>query len=126
MARASRRRIPLALSGRHGLGMVRLDDRVPGRGQEAIDEVRAGDRLRLRAPVAFELGPDTSEGGEGPIVVEGEPDDVLLGLWVRLRRVFGEAVHRHQAAILRLQPAAPVRQRRVADIGDRRPASAPI
>jgi hypothetical protein len=38
-----------------------------------------------------------------------EPDHVLfLGLGVRLRRVFGEAVERHQAAALRLQPAAPV------------------
>ena len=58
--------------------MDRLDDRVRRRGQEAIDEVRPGDRLGLRAPVAFELGPDASEGEERPVVVEGEPDDILF------------------------------------------------
>lgn len=30
---------------------------------EVVDQVRAGDRLRLGATVAFELGPDSSEGG---------------------------------------------------------------
>jgi hypothetical protein len=38
--------------------------------------------------------------------------------------VFGEAVGRDKAVVLRLEPAAPVRRRRVADVGDRRPACA--
>jgi hypothetical protein len=48
-----------------------------------------GDQLGFRAPVAFELGPDASEGERGPVLIEGEPNDILLfGLGVRLRRVF--------------------------------------
>jgi hypothetical protein len=43
---------------------------------------------------------------------------------VGLRRVFGKAVERHQAAVLRLHPAAPMRGGGVANIGDRRPAVA--
>jgi Phage integrase family len=39
---------------RHRLGMDRLDDRVRRGRQKAVDEVRAGDRLRLRAPVSFD------------------------------------------------------------------------
>ena len=91
---------------RHGLGVDRLDHRVRRRRQEAVDEMRAGDRLRLGATVALELGPDAGEGDQRPVVIQREPDDVLLlGLGVRLRRVFGEAVERHQAAVLRLQPS---------------------
>ena len=68
--------------------------------------------------MVFKLGPDAGEAGQRPIVIDREPDDVLfLGLWIRLRRVFGEAVERHQAAVFRLQPAAPVRRRGVADVG---------
>jgi hypothetical protein len=40
------------------------------------------------------------------------------------RRVFSEAIERHQAAVFRFQPPAPVRRRKIADIGDRRPAGA--
>jgi hypothetical protein len=36
--------------------MVRLDHRVRRSGQEAVDEMRTGDRLGLRASVALELG----------------------------------------------------------------------
>jgi hypothetical protein len=48
--------------------------------------VRAGDRLRLRAAVAAEFGPDAGKSKQRSIVVEREPDDVrLLGLRVWLR-----------------------------------------
>src|ERR1700730_10984945 len=87
--------------------------------------MRSGDRLWFRASVAFELCPDPGEGGQGPIIVEGEPNDVLLlRLWVCPRRVLGKAIERGQAAVFRLQPAAPVRGGSVADVGDRRPAVA--
>jgi hypothetical protein len=52
--------------------MDRLDYRVRCRREEAVDEVRAGDRLRLRASIAFELGPEASEGGQRSVVVECE------------------------------------------------------
>ena len=91
--------------------MDRLDDRVRRRRQKAVDEVRAGDRFRFRPTIALELGPDAGEAGQRPIIINREPDDVLfLGLRVRLRRVFGEAVERDQAAVFWLQPAAPVRR----------------
>jgi hypothetical protein len=68
-------------------------------------------------------GPDACEGGQRPVIVESEPDDILfLGLGVGLGRVFGEAVERDQASVFRLQPASPVRGRGIADIGDRRAA----
>ena len=95
---------------RHGLGMDRLDDRVRRRRQKAVDQVRAGDRFRFR-PIALELGPDAGEAGQRPIIINREPDDILfLGLRVRLRRVFGEAVERDQAAVFWLQPAVPVQR----------------
>jgi hypothetical protein len=45
----------------HGLGVYRFNDRVRRRRQEAIDEMRARDRLGLRTTVASELGPDPCE-----------------------------------------------------------------
>jgi hypothetical protein len=48
------------------------------------------------------LGPDAGEGEQWPILIQREPDDILLGLRVRLRRVFSEAVGRDQASVLRL------------------------
>jgi hypothetical protein len=50
------------LVDRHGFGMDRFDDGIRRRRQEAIDKVWASNRLRLRTPVTFELGPDASEG----------------------------------------------------------------
>jgi len=47
----------------HRLWMDRFDDRVRCRRQESVDEVRAGDRLGLRAAVALELRPDAGERG---------------------------------------------------------------
>lgn len=53
-----------------------------------------------------------------------EPDHVfLLGLRIRLWRVFGEAIEWYEAAVLRLEPATQMRRRRVTDISDRRAAS---
>jgi hypothetical protein len=87
--------------------------------------VRSGDRLGLRATVALELGPDAREGRQRTVIVEREPDHILLlGFRVRLGRVFGKAVERHEASVLSLQPTAPVRRRGVADVGDGRPAGA--
>jgi hypothetical protein len=78
---------------RHCLGMDRLDHRVQRRRQEAVHEVRSGDRFRLGAPVAFELGPDTGKCGERPIVIQREPNDVLLlRLGVRFGRILGKAI----------------------------------
>jgi hypothetical protein len=45
--------------------MDRFNDRVRCRGQEAVDQVRAGDRLRLGATVALELGPEPAKGEQG-------------------------------------------------------------
>ena len=48
--------------------------------------MRAGNRLRLGAAVALELGPDTGEGCQRSIIAEGEPDYILflvlrVGFW---------------------------------------------
>jgi hypothetical protein len=65
----------------------------------------------------FELGPDSGEDEQGPVVVQGEPHDILLaGRGIGLRRIFGEAVGRDQTSVLRLEPHAPVRRRRVANV----------
>ena len=98
---------------RHGLRVDRLDHGVRRRGKKAVDLMRAGDRFRFRPSVALELGPDTGEAGQRPIVIDREPDDVLfLGHGVRLRRVFSETVERHQAAVFRFEPAASCGPRR--------------
>jgi hypothetical protein len=89
----------------------RFDDRLRRRGEKAVDLMRAGNRFRFRPAVALELGPDASKAGQRSVVIDREPDDVLLfGLGVRLGCVFSEAVEWHQAAVFRLQPAAPVRR----------------
>jgi hypothetical protein len=65
--------------------------------------VRTGDWLGLCSSVALKFGPDAREGRKRPIVVEREPDHVLLfRLRIRLGRVFGKAVERHQAPVFRL------------------------
>jgi len=70
-------------------------DRVRCCGQEAVDEVRAGDRLRLRAAIAVERRPDASERKQRTILIQREPHHVFfLGFRVRLGRVFGEAIGR--------------------------------
>ena len=96
---------------RHRLRMYRLNDRVRCRRQEAVDEMRPGDRLRFGATVALELSPEPAKGEQRTVVVEREPHHVFLfGLWVRLGRVFSKAVRRDEAAIFRIQPTAPVRR----------------
>jgi hypothetical protein len=81
---------------RHRFRMDWRDHRVGRRCQEAIDLMRSGDRLRLRATVAIERGPDASKREQGPVLIEREPDDILLlGLRVRIWSVLGEAVCRN-------------------------------
>jgi hypothetical protein len=46
---------------RHGLGVDRHYDGVRRRRQEAVDEMRPGDRLGLGTALAFEFGPDARE-----------------------------------------------------------------
>ena len=41
--------------------MDRFDDHIRRGGQKAIEVVRAGGRLRFRATIAFEFGPDARE-----------------------------------------------------------------
>jgi len=80
-----------------------LDHRIRCRRQEAVDVVRPRYRLRLRAPVALELGPDAGKGRQRAVVIQRGPDHVLfLRLGVRLRGVLGKAVERHQTAALGL------------------------
>jgi len=77
----------------------------------------------VRSDATVAPGPKPAEGEQRPVLVESEPHHVLfLGLGVGFRRVLGEAVRRDEASVLGLQPAAPVRGRRVADVGDRRAA----
>jgi hypothetical protein len=47
---------------RHRFGMNRCDDRVRSGSEKAVDEMRTGDRFRLRPAVTFELGPNPGEG----------------------------------------------------------------
>src|SRR6516225_5526793 len=78
---------------RHRLLMDRRDDGIRRGRQKAVDLMRARDRLRLGATVAAERGPDAGEGEQRPVIGERKPHHVLLlGLWVWLWRVFGEAV----------------------------------
>jgi hypothetical protein len=106
---------------RHSFRMDRLDDGVRRCRQKTIDEVRAGDRFRLSPAVAFEYGSQAGEGKRRAVVAQREPHDILLaGVRIGLWRVFGKAVGRHKAAVLRLQPSPPVRRRGVADVRDRK------
>ena len=63
--------------------MDRLDHSIRRSGQEAVNEVRSGDRFRLSATVAFELGPDAGEGEKRPILIQREPNDVLGPVYLR-------------------------------------------
>ena len=78
-------------SHRHGCRADRLDDRVRRRRKEAVDEVRAGDRLGLGAAIALELGPDAGKGAERSIISQREPHDVFL---LRLRGRLGRVLPR--------------------------------
>jgi hypothetical protein len=77
----------------------RLSDRVRCRGQKVISKVRSRDWFRIGPAVAFELGPDSGEDEQGPVVIQCKLNDILFaGLRVWLRCIFGEAVGRDQAA----------------------------
>ena len=54
-----------------------FDHRVRSRGQEAIDQVRVGDRLRLGATVALELGAELAKVNRG-VIVERKPNHVFF------------------------------------------------
>src|SRR6478736_898699 len=56
----------------------RFDHRVRRCREETIDLMRSRHRLRLRAAITVERRPDASEGEQRPVLVEGEPDDVLF------------------------------------------------
>jgi hypothetical protein len=58
--------------------MDRLHDGVGVGGQEAVDLMWPRDRLGLGAAIPVERGPDAGEREQRPILVEREPDDVLL------------------------------------------------
>jgi len=76
---------------------------------------------KIKSIVVSEAG----ERRERAIIAEREPHHVsLLRVRIWLGRVLGEAVERHQAAVLRLQPAPPMRRVGVADIGHRRATGA--
>jgi hypothetical protein len=61
---------------RHGLRVNRIDNGVRRCCEKAVDVVRSRDRLGLRSPVAFELGPDTGEGRQGAVIIQGEPTPI--------------------------------------------------
>ena len=66
--------------------------------------MRPWHRLGLRAAITVERRPDAGEGEQRPIIVERKPDHIFfLRFWVRLRRVFGKAVDRDKASVLRLR-----------------------
>jgi hypothetical protein len=83
-----------------GLRMDRLDDDVGRRCHETVDRVTASIGLDLvppRSPLNSVQMPAKAKSGRS---IEGEPDNViLLCRRVRIRRVFREAVGRHQAAV---------------------------
>ena len=58
--------------------MDRLDHGVRDSCQEAIDQMRAGNGLRLGAPLALEFGPDAREREQRAVIIEREPHDVFL------------------------------------------------
>ncbi len=72
-----------------------LDDCIRRCRQEAINEVKARDRFGLGAAIPPEFGPDSAEGAQRPILVQREPNNVLLFcLRISLQRVFSKAVER--------------------------------
>jgi hypothetical protein len=75
--------------------MYRLDNGVGLCRQKAVHKVRAGDWLRLRAPVALELGPDTSERAQRPVFVQRKPNFVAgFGSGAYSAKLFSGTRHR--------------------------------
>jgi hypothetical protein len=71
--------------------------------------VRKPNETSMRAWIGLDLEPPARERRTaGQTSFQRKRDHVLfLGLGVRLRRVLGEAVERHKASVLRLEPDAP-------------------
>jgi hypothetical protein len=88
-------------------------------GQKSEQLMLALDGIGFRATPAVPCRPDASEEGERTVFVECKPGRGLARLAVR---VFAEGIERNDAAVLDIQPGTPMRARRVADVGDRRPA----
>ena len=90
----------------HGLGMDGLDDRVRCGRQEAVDQMRPGIGFDLvpRSPLNSVQMPPKADSGRSSLRAN-QTTSFFLGLGVRLRCIFGEAVGRHEAAVLRLEPA---------------------
>ena len=85
--------------------------------RKPIDVARTSHRLRLRAAVAFEDGPDAGKGEQRPVLVECEPYHVLfacLGIRPQARIPRSRPEHRLSG----FSQAAPVRRGSVADVGD--------
>src|ERR1700741_3671267 len=98
LPRSTHPHIVLLIGGqdhRHGLGMDWFDYGIRRGRQEAIDLMRPRNGFRLRPSVTMEGRPDTRKRKQRPALIEREPHHVfLLGLWVLLRCVLGEAVGR--------------------------------
>ena len=78
--------------------------------EDLITYLWTGDGLRLGATITFEFGPYPGEREWLAIIIEREPDDILLlGLRIGLGRILGERVERHETPAFRLQPSAPMR-----------------
>src|SRR5258708_15948733 len=89
---------------RHRLRMDWRDHCIRCRRQEAIDQMRPRDRLRLGATVALELGPDASERRERTIIVQREADDVFLVM--RFYQFAYPVIHKIHYIILSLETAS--------------------
>jgi hypothetical protein len=87
------------------------------RGEESKQLVLALNRIGLCATASMPCRPDAGEECQRAIFVEGEPGRRLARLGVG---VFAEGVERHDTAMGDIQPGAPMRTGRVADVGDGR------
>jgi hypothetical protein len=109
--RASKRCIPLALSGSPASpsdGAARPLRSRPSSGSHRPGEGR-GSALTW-GHVAPELGPEAAEGEQRRILIEREPNHILLfGLGVRLRGILRKAIRREEAPAFRFEPAPPMR-----------------
>jgi hypothetical protein len=95
---------------RHRLRMDRANFSVWLRRQERVKVVRGLAFLDL--PHRRPVGPEAGETGKRAGLIDCEPDVASLGLVE-----FVEAVERHHAAVLRIQPPRPVLALHVADVG---------
>src|ERR1700677_4286335 len=88
------------------LGWIGLTIRVRRCCQESIDQVRTGHRFRLWAAIALERDPEAGEREQRTLVVDCEPNHVLLaGRGICFRHVFGTAAGWHKSTVFRLEPS---------------------